>query len=158
VRILSELNPELNDTIIPLGQPETLIRAKESAEQGAIIGMLGDRVADSNKTVTCRFFDRATTFSQGPMLLASILKTPVFLFFGVYLGGNRYQIHIEPFAEQVILKRGAREQDIQYWTQQYADRLEYHARMHPYNWFNFYDFWGEQNPPLEVGSRKQVPG
>jgi predicted LPLAT superfamily acyltransferase len=158
VRILSELNPELTETIIPLGEPDTLIRAKESADQGSIIGMLGDRVADSNKTVTCRFFDRPTTFSQGPMLLASLLKTPVFLFFGVYLGGNRYEIHIEPFADQVTLKRGSREQDIQSWTQRYAERLEHHARAYPYNWFNFYDYWGEQKPPIGMGSHKQVHG
>ena len=49
VRILAELNPELTETIIPLGEPDTLIRAKECAEQGAIIGMLGDRVAESGR-------------------------------------------------------------------------------------------------------------
>ena len=115
-------------------------------------------MTDSGKTVTCRFFDKPTTFPQGPMLLASLLKTPVFLFFGVYLGGNRYEIHIEPFADQITTKRGSREQDIQYWTQRYAERLEHHARAHPFNWFNFYDFWGEQKPPLGMGSQKQVHG
>ena len=25
----------------------------------------------------------------------------------------------------------------------YAQRLEHYARAAPYNWFNFYDFWGE---------------
>jgi predicted LPLAT superfamily acyltransferase len=27
--------------------------------------------------------------------------------------------------------------------QRYADRLEYFARLAPYNWVNFYDFWEE---------------
>ena len=28
------------------------------------------------------------------------------------------------------------------WVQRYAARLEGICRAHPYNWFNFYDFWG----------------
>lgn len=142
VRMLTELNPAIQESIIPLGQPDTLIRAKESADQGSIIGLLGDRVTDSSKTVSCQFMGRPTTFSQGPMLLASLLKAPVFLFFGLYLGGNRYEIHIESFADKITLQRGTREREIQAWTQHYAARLEHYARKAPYNWFNFYDYWG----------------
>jgi predicted LPLAT superfamily acyltransferase len=25
--------------------------------------------------------------------------------------------------------------------QRYVERIEYHCRNAPYNWFNFYDFW-----------------
>jgi predicted LPLAT superfamily acyltransferase len=144
VSMLTELNPAIQDSIIPLGQPDTLIRAQACVEEGSIIGLLGDRVADSGKTVSCRFMGRETTFSQGPMLLASLLKAPVFLFFGLYLGGNRYEIHIERFADRVTLERGMRERDIQTWTQRYVDRLEHYARRAPYNWFNFYDYWNGQ--------------
>lgn len=158
VRILSELNPSLSENIIPLGQPDTLIRAKESAASGSIIGMLGDRVADSGKTVTCQFFDKPTTFSQGPILFASLLKVPVFLFFGLYKGGNRYEIHIEPFADQIPLTRGSREKDIQEWTQRYAARLEHFARSAPYNWFNFYDYWNAHQRPVEANPQDGVPG
>jgi predicted LPLAT superfamily acyltransferase len=142
MRILTELNPAIQENIIPLGLPDTLIRARECVEQGSIIGLLGDRIADSSKTVSCQFMGRPTLFSQGPMLLASLLKAPVFLFFGLYLGGNRYEIHIEHFADQITLERGMREREIQVWTQRYAERLEHYARMAPYNWFNFYDYWG----------------
>jgi len=27
--------------------------------------------------------------------------------------------------------------------QRYADRLAHYARLAPYNWFNFYDYWEE---------------
>jgi predicted LPLAT superfamily acyltransferase len=150
VRILAELNPALSESIIPLGQPDTLIRAQESVDSGSILGLLGDRVADSGKTVTCQFLGRPTTFSQGPMLLASLLKVPVYLFFGLYLGGNRYEIHIESFADRVELKRSSREEDVRAWTQRYAERLEHYARLAPYNWFNFYDFWGKPEAPASA--------
>jgi predicted LPLAT superfamily acyltransferase len=32
---------------------------------------------------------------------------------------------------------------LQEWTQRYVDRLEFHALRAPYNWFNFYDYWHE---------------
>jgi predicted LPLAT superfamily acyltransferase len=158
MRILAELNPSIQENIIPLGQPDTLIRARDSVEQGSIIGLLGDRIADSSKTVTCQFMGRPTLFSQGPILLAALLKTPVFLFFGLYLGGNRYEIHIEHFADQITLNRGMRERDIQAWTQRYAERLEHYARMAPFNWFNFYDYWGSQSGLSEEIARPSALG
>jgi predicted LPLAT superfamily acyltransferase len=142
MQVFSELNPSLSESIIELGRPDTLIRAQETVDQGGIIGLLGDRVTDSSKTVSCQFLGRETEFPQGPMLLASILKCPVFLFFGLYLGGNRYQIRIEHFTDRVELERNRRTETLQIWAQRYAERLEYFARLAPYNWFNFYDFWG----------------
>jgi predicted LPLAT superfamily acyltransferase len=142
MKVFSELNPSLSDSIIELGRPDTLIKAQEVVDQGGILGLLGDRVTDDNKTVQCQFLGRDTTFPQGPMLLASLLKCPVFLFFGLYLGGNHYQIRIEHFADRVQLERGRREQMLQSWSQRYANRLESYTRHAPYNWFNFYDFWG----------------
>ena len=157
VRILEELNPNMNQSIIPLGQADTLIRARESVDDGFIVGLLGDRIADSSKTVTCQFMNRPTTFSQGPILLAHLLKAPVFLFFGLYLGGNRYEIHIEPFAEGIDLKRKQRDQEVAYWTQRYAERLEHYARKAPYNWFNFYNYWeGPSNSPEEAPHSRAI--
>lgn len=142
MQVLSQLNPSLSESIIELGKPDTLIRAQETIDQGGIVGLLGDRVTDSSKTVNCQFLGRDTEFPQGPMLMASILKCPVFLFYGLYLGGNRYQIRIEHFADKVLLERGRRNEMLQIWTQRYADSLQHYALQAPYNWFNFYDFWG----------------
>ncbi|MCG8124156.1 MAG: lipid A biosynthesis acyltransferase, partial [Candidatus Thiodiazotropha taylori] len=116
MQVFSELNPSLSDSIIELGRPDTLIKAQEVVDQGGILGLLGDRVMDANKTVQCQFLGRETTFPQGPMLLASIMKCPVFLFFGLYLGGNRYQIRMEHFTDRVELERGRREEMLQIWT------------------------------------------
>jgi predicted LPLAT superfamily acyltransferase len=78
------------------------------------------------------------------MWLASILKVPVILFFGLYRGGNRYEVHFELFADEVTIDRQHRNREIQHWTQRYTDRLEHYCRLAADNWFNFYDFWEEQ--------------
>jgi predicted LPLAT superfamily acyltransferase len=39
------------------------------------------------------------------------------------------------------LNRDHRTEDIARWMHRYVERLEYYARLAPYNWFNFYPFW-----------------
>jgi predicted LPLAT superfamily acyltransferase len=140
-RIFSELNPDLHNTIIPMGQADTLIQVENCLTEGNLVGMLGDRVTENDKTICCSIFGRDAQFPVGPIRLASILKVPVVLFFGIYRGGNRYDIYFEEFAEQIEVDKQYRDRDIQMWTQRYVERIEWHTRQAPYNWFNFYDFW-----------------
>jgi predicted LPLAT superfamily acyltransferase len=139
--ILRKLDPALSDCIIPVGEPETMLRAKECLDAGGLVGMLGDRPLKQEKVVPCQFFGHTAQFPSGPMLLASILKVPIVLFFCLYRGGGRYDIHFELFAETVCIPREDRAQGLQEWTQRYAHRLETYCRIAPNNWFNFYDFW-----------------
>jgi predicted LPLAT superfamily acyltransferase len=140
-RILSELNPDLHNTIIPMGQADTLIRVENCLAEGNLVGMLGDRITENDKTACCSLFGRDARFPVGPIRLASILKVPVVLFFGVYQGGNRYDIYFEEFAEKIEVDKQHRDRDIQMWTQRYVERIEWYTSQSPYNWFNFYDFW-----------------
>jgi predicted LPLAT superfamily acyltransferase len=140
-RFLDALNQEIASTVIVPDRPDTLLRVKESLDAGFLIGMLGDRVASDGKTTQCQFLGAPTRFPAGPILLAAIMHCPVILFFGLYQGGNRYEIHFEHFAQEIILNHDHRARDIQQWMQRYVERLEYYARLAPYNWFNFYPFW-----------------
>lgn len=139
--VLHGLHPDIRPRIIPLGQPDTLLRVKECVERGEIVGILGDRAFDEDKTVICRFMGESAAFPQGPLLLASILQAPVVLFFGLYHGGKRYEVRFERFADRIVVDRKRRATDLQPWVQRYADRLEHYCRLAPFNWFNFYDFW-----------------
>jgi predicted LPLAT superfamily acyltransferase len=70
-----------------------------------------------------------------------MMHCPVILFFGLYRGGNRYEIYFEHFADEIVLDRDRRAESISLWTQQYVTRLEHYTHLAPYNWFNFYPFW-----------------
>jgi predicted LPLAT superfamily acyltransferase len=144
-RILHALNPEINDTVIQLGHADALLKVHEYLQQGYIIGMLGDRVVDKRKTIHCKVLDSEAILPSGPLLAAAVLKVPVVLFFGIYQGGNRYDIFFEEFSDRINVDHKQRERDLHHWVQKYADRLTYQARKHPYNWFNFYDFWEIHN-------------
>src|SRR5437870_3479452 len=140
-RFFDALNPTVAETVIARDRPDTLIRVKESLDAGCFIGMLGDRVSGGDKTTQCLFLSAPATFPAGPILLAAMMRCPVILVFGLYRGGNRYEIYFEHFAHEIILQRGQRTEDIQRWMQRYIDRLEHYAGLAPYNWFNFYPVW-----------------
>ena len=142
--VFNALNPALAQAIIPIGEPDALLQVQENVARGCMVGVLGDRVTVGEKSVHVRFFDRETAFPAGPLLLAALIGCPVILFFGLYRGGHRYEIHFEPLAERIALDRRHRQEQLTVWIQRYADRLEHYARLAPYNWFNFYDYWGEE--------------
>jgi predicted LPLAT superfamily acyltransferase len=73
--------------------------------------------------------------------MAAMLRRPVFFMTGLYLGGNRYQIHLEPLADFSETSRGERDPAIEQAVRRYADLLTRFCRQAPYNWFNFFDFW-----------------
>ncbi|MGH8640712.1 MAG: acyl-CoA synthetase, partial [Burkholderiales bacterium] len=69
------------------------------------------------------------------------LKRPVALMFGLYRGGNRYDIHIERFFDSSRVRGVDRDTMLEQLVEHYAQRVEHHCRQAPYNWFNFYDYW-----------------
>ena len=145
VRLLNRLNPKIASSVISLGSPDALLEVKECLDGGGLIGMLGDRVAQSEKQIKCNLLGEGANFPTGPMLLAETLNVPVVLFYGLYKGGRRYDIHFELLTDAPKLgqdlTKNDRENYINQLTCRYVERLEYYTRQSPYNWFNFYDFW-----------------
>lgn len=143
-RLLEALNPSILDMMIDTsgGDADTALRIKKALDEGCIVSMLGDRVNSSlEKYTRCEFLGAQAVFPLGWLLLASVLQVPVLLCFGLYRGGNRYDIHFELLSDGIRLQRGRREEQAAQWAQRYADRLAHYARLAPYNWFNFFDFW-----------------
>jgi len=139
--VMEALAPEAAPRVIPLGRPESLLRAQECLERGEIVGILADRSLRNERDCSCEFLGAPARFPLGPLLLAGLLQAPVILAFGLYRGGRRYEVRLEPFAERIALERRDREGSLRPWVERYAARLEHHCRSAPYNWFNFYDYW-----------------
>jgi predicted LPLAT superfamily acyltransferase len=140
-RLIEELNPAVADNVIQVGGASTMLQVKECLDRGGIVGIMGDRLMPKDRAVRCTFFGEEAHFPVGSMRLADAVRVPVVLFFGLYRGGNRYDVYLEPFSEAVQLLSGQREADLRRWSQQYASRLEAYCREAPDNWFNFYEFW-----------------
>ncbi len=138
---LEAINPAACQDIIPLGRMDSMLQARDKLDQGYLVGMLADRGLGDDATIDCEFLGETASFPLGPWRLAAMLRRPVFFMTGLYLGGNRYQIHFEPLADFSQTPREQRDTAIRTATQHYADRLSHFCRLAPYNWFNFFDFW-----------------
>jgi len=139
--LIQELNPGVADTVIQVGDVDTMLQVRECLERGALVGIMGDRLMSQEQFVMCDFLGLPAAFPSGVMRLAHAVSTPVVLFFGLYRGSNRYDVHLGLLSQTVRLSPERREDDVRQWTQRYADRLAQYSRDAPDNWFNFYDFW-----------------
>lgn len=143
MRVLDTLNPALAASVINARQEgvTTALAIKEALERQGLVTMLVDRARPDNAVAKADFLGSPALFPTSPWMLATTLKAPIVLCFGLYRGGNRYDLHFELFTEALSIERSRRSDGLTEVIQRYADRLAHHARSAPYNWFNFYDFW-----------------
>ena len=141
--LLHELNPTIAANVIDGARPgtEIVLALAEALHGGAIATLLADRSRPHESTVDAQFMGAPAPFPIAPFLLGSVLEVPLVLCLGLYRGGNRYDIHFEPFADDLVLPRRTRDRELAALVQRYASRLEHHVRQDPYNWFNWHDFW-----------------
>lgn len=153
-RVLNTLNPKLAASIINARQEgtTTALAIKEALDERSIVTLLVDRARPDNNVINIDFLGAPAPFPTAPWQLAAALKVPVVLCFGLYKGGDRYDLHFEEFEDSVRLDRKNRAADLQRLMERFAERLAHHARSAPYNWFNFYDFW-QQHPPKDPSAR-----
>ncbi|MGH8032201.1 MAG: acyltransferase [Luteimonas sp.] len=143
-QLLDALNPEIARGVIDASQDglSLMLAIKQAADEGALIALLVDRAHPDAPTQPATFLGGTAQFPVAPWLIAAALKLPVTLGFGLYRGGNRYDLVFEPFSDHGIdMPRRERSTQLQALIQRYATRLEHHAHSAPFNWFNFYDFW-----------------
>jgi len=156
--ILKRVNPAFAGGLVQVAQvtPNTAILLQEKLERGESLFIVGDRTppSDLGRTVQVPFLGQPAAFPMGPYLLAHLLRCPVYLLFCVQ-EGRGYRVRLEPFADRIELPRREREAAVALWAGRYAQSLEAQCRATPFQWFNFYDFWGPR--PGAGGSRPADP-
>lgn len=142
-KLLGALNPQLAANIIDASQdgPSIVMDIQRALSEGALVSLLVDRVRPGEPWLPAQFLGGTARFPTSPWLIASALKVPVAIAFGLYRGGNHYDLAFELFSEKVDIPRQARAEALGSLIQRYATRLEHYVHQAPYNWFNFYDFW-----------------
>ena len=124
--------------------PALAILLKDKVERGEFLVLVGDRipVQSQGRTVRVSFLGEPADLPQGPYLLASLLQCPVYTLFS-YPYEERHHIYVEPFAERISLPSGELKRNLELagWARRFAERLEFHCRRAPLQWFNFYRFW-----------------
>jgi len=141
--LLARLDPEQATRVIDLSDDPitTMTRVQGAIEAGHLVAVMADRTGLGSHVVHADFLGARAAFAGGPFVLASLLRCPVYLVFGLYREPNRYELHCERLAERIELQRRDRAAGLTLWVQRYADRLAHYCRLAPDNWFNFFDLW-----------------
>jgi len=146
---LALLNPSLQQDIIGLGKADSMIKVKHALDQGALVGILADRLLDTECAPSDRrvisFLGRPAAFPVGPFRIAALLRRPVLLMLGIYLGANRYRLVFEEIYD-FSHSTSNRQAGVEEAMQRYVKRLEHYSRAYPFNWFNFFDVWESAAP------------
>jgi predicted LPLAT superfamily acyltransferase len=147
-QLLDALDPVIAGNVIDAGQdgPSLMLAIQQAVSDGHCVALLVDRVQPGDEAVRVPFLGSEAPFPRAPWLIASALHVPVVLAFGLYRGRNRYELAFETFSDGLHIPRAERAQALAALIRRYATRLEHYARLAPYNWFNFYDFWNPDAP------------
>jgi predicted LPLAT superfamily acyltransferase len=149
---LAVANPEARMDIIPLGHVGSMLQVRQRLQDGAIVGILGDRMLGGDTTISVSFLGEPAALPSGPFRMAAMLRQPLIFMAGIYLGDNRYRIHFEALADFSAISAEGRDAALHGAVERFAAVLERYCRAAPYNWFNFFDFW--QPPPVTGANRK----
>jgi predicted LPLAT superfamily acyltransferase len=146
--LLRRLDPAAEVRVIHLDPavPDTALRLRACVERGEFVALLGDRAGATGRARTARapFLGRDAAFPIGPFVLAAALGCPVILIVGLRRGEAAYEVFAETLADRVPLAPRLRAESLPGLVRRYAGRLEAYCLRAPYQWFNFYDFWGEE--------------
>ena len=141
--MLAALQPAVKPEIIALGRIEAMLKVRERLDEGAFVGIMGDRTLGDEPLQAVSFLGSRAYFPVGPMRAAALLRRPMIFMLGLYRGGNRYHLVFELIADFTAVGRAQRTRAVEQAIARYVELLEKYCRTDPYNWFNFFDFWGD---------------
>ena len=146
---LAAVAPNAQLNTIALGRPGAMLALRRWLDDGGLAGLLADRTlpghSERSRTVMLEFLGRPARFSDGPFRLAAMLRRPVYFMAGLYEGGNRYElrfVELADFSADAPDGGLSTDQRVRAAMDRYVTLLSALCVESPYNWFNFYDFWG----------------
>ncbi len=150
-RALEAINPDIAAQVIPVADgPNAMLAVRETLDHGHFVAFLGDRVLDRSPRaqVTVDFMGEDIVIPRAPYLCALMARVPLILLFAVRTDHRTYEIQFTQIYDGAEVPRGQREDTVNALAQTYVDELGKMCRRHPYNWFNFFDIWGEDGSKL----------
>ncbi|PHQ69453.1 MAG: acyltransferase [Sneathiella sp.] len=151
-QMLADYNPASAVDVMEVEDigPATLIELQNRLQKGDWIVIAGDRIPVSGaKRIThVSFLGELAPFSEGPVIIASLLKCPVYVM-NCVREATGFRIFFAQMADRIILPRKNRAAALQAYVDQYAKTLEEICKKYPDQWYNFFDFWAE---PKNSGS------
>jgi predicted LPLAT superfamily acyltransferase len=129
--------------IDPRGPMGGTLEMMNILERGGVLCVMGDRDIGSQKNVVdVEFLGDSIEVPVSPYRLASAKNAPMVATFSNRLGAGHGRIWI---SKVIDVPEGLGRHNDRYrsYAQQFADGLAEYVRLHPYQFFNFYDMWNQ---------------
>ena len=147
--LLRELNPELMANMIDANSivVSSAIWMKEKIAEGNLVVITGDRTSANtrNRVIETMFLGEKASFPEGAFSLACILNAPVYFVFGIrkhdFNIRSPYEMHVVRAKTSLDCSRKERPERLKILLREYTEILEQLCKAHPYQWYNFYNFW-----------------
>lgn len=131
--------------LIPVAEDMSHVYTLNNAlSEGNIVSMPGDRLFGSSKAICCNFFGVETEFPMGPFIMAASRKTPVLCIFVMKERVYKYHVYVQPITLDEQQAKEPTRKRAEYLALQFAEKLERIVRKYPYQWFNYYEFFGDK--------------
>ncbi|UTF59728.1 hypothetical protein [Gilvimarinus sp. DA14] len=127
--------------------PATAIELRQKLDDGEFLILLADRLPPGNQQryFAHSFLGAPAHFPVGPFWLALLLQAPVFFMAG-YRTEKGYRAELQPLYNGAKVARSERDEKCRTLLTDFVQQLEPLCRRYPLQWFNFYDFWGDDKP------------
>lgn len=147
--LLKKINADATMNIISADDisPDTMIMLQEKVADGEMVVIAGDRTSAHTQTrfVAQDFLGEQAPFAYGAYLLCALLNVPTYFVFGMRQRDVSLRPQYDFYAHKNPVTfdcgRKEREERIRQTIAAYAHELERHCLAHPYQWYNFFDFW-----------------
>ena len=152
-KTIMEINPNAGFQVIDPSEinPDTIIALQERIENGGLVVVAADRPSANsrNRVIRKKFLGKEADFPYGVFVLASLLKVPTYYVFGLRDKesslNSRYHMCIEKSAVDLNCGRAEREEKLKDLCDEFVGKLEKYCMKFPYQWYNFYNFWLQQD-------------
>ena len=133
--------PTINVIDLNQGTISVAVQIAKALQNYEIVAMMTDRLLHPEGGVKVTFLGRSIQINKNPFEVAYNRNVPIVAVFSLRMDDycyNVYYYRLDPF-DITLLK----EEAIAITAQKYADLLEKMVRDYPDQWFNHYDFFGD---------------
>ncbi|MFT4928005.1 MAG: putative LPLAT superfamily acyltransferase [Phenylobacterium sp.] len=143
-RILKRIDPDMDLNLIQVTEvsADLAIILKQRIDDGEHIVIAADRTSTSSfgRVTQVSFLGKPASISQGPFILAALMDCPVYMMFCMK-ESQGFKVIFDEFEHPFKGPRKQRQQMLLQNIGCYVKQLEHYCLKYPYQWFNFFDFW-----------------
>jgi predicted LPLAT superfamily acyltransferase len=115
-----------------------LFEIDRALRNGETLSMPADRIFGSSKSLQLSFLGGDVKLPLGPFTVATMRSLDVISVNVMKIGYNRYKVYV---ASLDYPKEASRKQQIDMLAKAYLKELERIVRLHPTQWYNYYEYW-----------------